>query len=340
MSAADPWAKALEGGRHPIYLLHGEEQFLIRKASAWLKKSVLDGAVEDFNFDRFDARESLKAARVVEAARTLPMMAPRRLVRVTHAEALLTDRNATQAAILLDYLKAPDPSTCLLLQATAKIKKNTKVYKAIAAQGLAYEAKTPYERELNGWVQSEARARGRRLHPNAAAFLVESVGRDLSSLDSALERLCLYVSEPEPIELHHVEEAIAHTRARTIWELLDAVAGRKPGLALAQAHELLEQGENPLGLLAMITRQVRQLIIGRSVKAKGADAKSVAQAAGVPPFRAQAFMRQLEKYRGEELIWALERLNATDRALKRSKIPSDLLFEAALLDLCAGGPVR
>ncbi|MFN3199337.1 MAG: DNA polymerase III subunit delta [Bradymonadia bacterium] len=333
------WSKTLDGGNQPIYLLHGEEPFLMRQAAQWLKETVLTGAVEDFNFDRFDARESVKAARVIEAARTLPMMAPRRLVRVIHAEVMLTDRNAAQAEVLLSYLKDPDPSSCLVLQAHSKIKKNTKVYKAIAKTGCVYEAKTPYERELPGWLAQQARRRGRVLRPDAASLMVDAVGRDLSGLDSALERLCLYVSEPDAIELKHVEDSVAHTRTRTIWELVDAIAARNAGQALAQAHELLSQGENPLGLLAMITRQVRQLIIGRSVRARGADAKAVAQAAGVPPFRAQSFMRQLDRYRGDELLWALNRLTAADQALKRSKVPSDLLFESALLDLCAGRQV-
>ena len=337
MAAQTAWPKILDEGRHPVYLLHGEEPFLIHHGGAWLQESVLAGAVADFNLDRFDARESVKAARVVEVCRTLPMMAARRMVRVMHAEALLKDRNAAQAEILLTYLKDPDPSTCLVLQAHDKIKKNTKVYKAIAASGLVYEAKTPYERELTGWVAAQAQGRGRVLRADAAAFLITAVGRDLSGLDSAVERLCLYVPESDPIELRHVEEVVGHTRARTIWELLDAITDRDVAKALAQVHELLSQGENPLGLLAMITRQVRQLVIGRSVRARGADAKAVAQAAGVPPFKAQSFIRQLDRYRGDELIQALDRLSQADQALKRSKLPAELLLEAAVLDVCARG---
>lgn len=327
------FGRELAGGKAPVYLIHGEEAFITRRAMDWLRGAVLAGAVEDFNLDRFDGRENTDAERIVQAARTLPMMAARRLVWVRNAEALF--KQSAGLDKLVEYVESPDPMSCLVFQAMERVKKNGKLYKRIAAHGCVLETKTPHERELVEWVRGAAEARERTLRPDAAAMLVEAIGRDLTALDIAVERLTLYVQAPAPIELEHVEATVPHTRVRTVWELIDAVADRDVARTLERAHQLLDQGEEPLRLLALIIYQFRQLLIGRAARDNGAPPQDAARLAGVPPFKTRGFLRQLDNYRRVELLVALERLAKADRALKSSKMPSGLIFEGVLLDLCA-----
>lgn len=49
------FGRELAGGKAPVYLIHGEEAFITRRAMDWLRGAVLAGAVEDFNLDRFVA---------------------------------------------------------------------------------------------------------------------------------------------------------------------------------------------------------------------------------------------------------------------------------------------
>jgi DNA polymerase-3 subunit delta len=321
-----------------VHLLHGDEAFLTRRAFAALRERVLAGAPEDFNLDRFDARDRPAVERIVEAARTLPMMAERRLVWVQNAELLFT-KAGDVVEPLVRYVSNPDPSTCLVLMAMEAVDKRGKLYKALQQHGTITESTAPRERDLPAWVAAQAKARGRALTADAAALLVESVGRDLATLDAAVDRLTLFVEGNAPIDVGAVEQVVPHSRARTVWELVDAVADRKAADALARAHELMGQGEEALKLLAMLARQFRQLLIGRGARANGASPEECAVAAGIPPFRARTFARQLDNYSGRELLAALERLADADRALKSSKLDEALILEGALLDLCsrAGG---
>ena len=140
-------ARSLARGEAPVYLIHGEEAFLTRQAGEWLRRTVLAGAVEDFNLDRFDGRESFDAERIVQAARTLPMMAPRRMIWVRNAEVVFK-QPAAAVAKLVEYVESPDPMSCLVFQAMDRVKKNGKLYKRIAKNGCVVEHKTPREREL------------------------------------------------------------------------------------------------------------------------------------------------------------------------------------------------
>ena len=117
------WASQLHDGEGLIYLLHGDETFVSRQAFDWLKERVLDPGLADFNLDRFDARDSFDAERIAQAARTLPMMASKRLVLVRNAEVVFT-RSKDAVNPLLKYVADPDPSTCLVFHAMARVKKN------------------------------------------------------------------------------------------------------------------------------------------------------------------------------------------------------------------------
>ncbi|MCB9549812.1 MAG: DNA polymerase III subunit delta [Myxococcales bacterium] len=326
--------KALKGGSAQLYLLHGDAALLTREAGEWLRQRVLDGAIEDFNLDRFDGGDRLDAEAIAQAARTLPMMAARRMVWVRNAEGLLNQAKGNLGP-LLKYVAAPDATTCLVFQANEKVKRTGALVKALEKDGCVLESRAPRDRELPRWVEERARLRGRRIESAAAALLVDAIGADLASLDGAVERLTLYVEGKGTIQAAHVEETVPHTRARTVWELTDAVADREPAKALGLAHLLLSQGEQPLRLLGVVNRQFRQLLIGHGARAAGASLQDAATQAGVPPFRVTAFARQVDRYQSRDLLVALDRLARADQDLKGSKLPGALIFEALLLDLCA-----
>ncbi len=328
------WSKELRDGDSPVYLVHGEESFLIRQASLWLRETVLAGGVEDFNLDRFDGRESFDGARISQACRTIPMMAPRRMVWVRNAEGVF-GRSKDALKPILEYLEQPDETTCLFFESSTRIKKNTVLYKRIQKAGLCYEVKVPRERELSGWVKDRFRSRNRQIETSAADRIVQSLGGDLSAVEAAVERLTLFVEPPATIQAEHVRECVPQTRLRTVWELVDAVAERNVSLALTRAHQLMDQGKAPLQLLALVTRQFRQLLIGHDVRSRGGTLSDAASKAGIPHFRERQFGTQLRNYNGGELVAALRRLEMTDGALKSSKLTHSTLFEAMILDLCA-----
>ena len=132
------WASQLHDGEGLIYLLHGDETFVSRQAFDWLKERVLDPGLADYNLDRFDARDSFEPS-VSLAARTLPMMASKRPVLVRNAEVVFT-RSKDAVNPLLKYVADPDPSTCLVFHAMARVKKNGALFKRIQKTGCVVES--------------------------------------------------------------------------------------------------------------------------------------------------------------------------------------------------------
>src|SRR4051812_30518692 len=111
--AQDPFEQ-LGDGEGPLYWICGKERFLVDRAVTGIKERVLDPRTRDFNYDLFYAKEA-GAPRIVGAARTLPMMAKRRLLIIRDADAL----DAKGLEPLIPYVGDPAPESCLVFVAEA-----------------------------------------------------------------------------------------------------------------------------------------------------------------------------------------------------------------------------
>ena len=85
--AGDPLDFLGDGEPGPLYWVYGKERFLVDRAVARLRERVLDPRTRDFNYDLLYGKEA-GPQKIIAAARTLPMMAKRRLIIVRDADGL------------------------------------------------------------------------------------------------------------------------------------------------------------------------------------------------------------------------------------------------------------
>jgi len=291
----------------PVYVLASAEPLLVDRALAALRDAAVPEALRAFNYDVVEGRGAT-AARVLGLARTVPMMAPRRMVLVRDVGAM----SAAELAGLVEYLDDPCPST-VLCATTAKVDRRLKFFAAAGKKKVLHELSAP--RDLAGWVSGEARRRGVAIRPDAVRRLVEAVGADLARLDISLEQLSLYAGG-EAITPDHVEDLVADTRERSVFELSDAIgAGDRPR-ALAAVASLMDQRQSAIGVVAMLARHVRQMSAYRSGRQAGMPKQELARAMGVPPFVVDKVGRQAERFGDAALDRAVAALAVADRALK------------------------
>src|SRR5262245_57468101 len=127
------------GAPDPIYLLQGEDD-VEKSGLAGEFEDLVDEGLRAFNVERIHAGDMTSGDKLVEgvaalaaAVRTLPMMAPRRIVIVLQAETMLTPKRESEAAgraleELQRLLERPDPLATLVF-VSAAIDKRTKMWK-------------------------------------------------------------------------------------------------------------------------------------------------------------------------------------------------------------------
>ncbi|MBW2212814.1 MAG: hypothetical protein JRF48_00005, partial [Deltaproteobacteria bacterium] len=101
-SLNDVTTRASKGSLDPVYVLVGTERLLIERVVDAVRKAVDSMGAPGFNVEVFDGK-GLDAARVISAARTLPMMADTRLVLLRHMDAM----TPTEQTKLVEYLDDP-----------------------------------------------------------------------------------------------------------------------------------------------------------------------------------------------------------------------------------------
>jgi DNA polymerase III subunit delta len=312
----------------PVYVLHGPERFLVDEAIARLRAAVLAGPMAELNFRRMRA-EDCSGAEILAEARSMPMLAKRRLVVVESVDKLKTD----DWDVLDPYLAAPHPETCLVLVAAHLDLRKGAVSRA-NRRGQVHKAEPLKDDRVGEFARSRAAARKVRLDPGAVAALGAAVGADCAALDDAVERLGLYAGEGGLATEKDVAEVVTAVRQHSVFELVEAIGNRNPAAALALLVRLLGHREEPLRLAALVARHLRQLLGAKIHDHMGTDHGALAGLLGVPPFVVKKLLAQGRRFRGREIEAALARLARADVELKSSRRPDDLVLEEAVMDLC------
>src|SRR5215831_7923555 len=275
-AGADPLAPLREGEPGPLYFLHGKERYLVDRAVDLLRARVLDPRTRDFNYELFYGKEA-GAARIAQAARTLPMMARRRLILVRDADEMKAD----ELAGLIPYVSAPAPETCLVFVAE-KADQRLKFFSSFKKHGVLVKLDPLYERQLPDFVRGEARARGVSLSPDAVQLVVDEIGAELGQLADAVERLAIYAGERKQVTAEDVVEVVATTRQRSVFELANAVGEGDRARALTVLASMLDARESGVRIVAMLARHLRQLWMAQELLARGAGKMDLASALGIP----------------------------------------------------------
>ena len=314
---------AIERGEiAPVYALGGDEPYLVARCLSALRRAVLgeEGASgPNLNLDVYDLREQ-PLAQLLNTARTLPMFATRRLVVGRD----LGESTAEQQAPLLEYLRDPNPSTCLVLLLAGKIDGRLKLVQTLRKGGYLHEFNALKDWQVQDWLTAEARRRGLKLDPDAARALAEAAGPDLGRLSVCLEQVALHAGSEARLTAADVEAVIPESRARGVFELTKAIGAGQTERALALLGNLLRNREPPLRIQYMLLRQLRQIWKAKELDRSGAPGPEIAARVGLAPYFLDDVLVPARRMSERALAQSFELLYQADRTLKSSRVDPDL----------------
>ncbi|MDR3587028.1 MAG: DNA polymerase III subunit delta [Desulfosporosinus sp.] len=311
----------------PVYLWHGEDRFLIQEALRVLKSFYFATDPSGSGIELVSAKE-LSPANIVERANTMSFFANRLVVvdEVTYFQ----DGQTADLEPFLDYFSNPNLSTCLLFIAES-VHRGRKFYKTLDRTGEILEFCAPKRpQEWFAWVQSELKARGKSMDTQVATLFIEWSGHHVGVLSQELDKLVIFIGDRQKITAEDIRAITTRTMEASIFDLLDAVAGRATAKALKTLHEVLRI-EHPLKVLALLVRQVRLLLGCDALRRRGGNVAEAPSALGISPYEAQKVWQQSLKLSKEQLSVALFECLNTDLALKTGGGDPSLLLELMIV---------
>jgi DNA polymerase-3 subunit delta len=321
MPAATPGAvrKQIASGKpDPIYLLQGEDD-VEKSALAAQFAELVDEGLRAFNTDRIHAGDLTTGdkladgvAALVAAARTLPMMSPRRVVTVLQADTLLAPKRESDAAArALDELEAlikqPEPQTTLVLVA-GSLDKRSRMYKLLMKHATTVECGDIEDQaDAERWVRTRVASEGAEIEPLAARLIAQRAGTDVKRLRGDVDRLLLYALGQKAISAADVRDLVGPAALQDDWAMTNAIEAGEVADALRQLALMLDAGaaaEKILGQLGWLVRSKFHVLPAN------------------------------------ELTGAVEAVFRTDIDLKRSAGDPRVLLERLVVELCAGKRTR
>ena len=243
-----------------VYLVLGDDEYeKIALASEF--DELIDPDLRAFNVARFHGGDASLGA-ILDAARTLPMMAPRRLVVVTHAERVLEPARESQAAVrdaeaLLEFVGHP-PDHVVVVLVAANLDARRKVTKRLLAATTVVQCGVlETVGDAQRWIDATVTASGAKISAAAVRALSQRVGPDLGRLRGEVERLMLFAADQDEITEADVLEVAGPSAAHDDWAVAGAIERGQTSVALRELAVTLESGAVPymvLGQLGWVAR--------------------------------------------------------------------------------------
>jgi DNA polymerase-3 subunit delta len=312
----------------PVYVIHGEEAFLKRQVLSALRRLVLGPGDDGFGVCTFAGDKATFSAIHTEL-RTLPFLAPRRLVVVENADPFVK----LERARLEQYVATPAETGVLVLDLQTWLT-NTRLAKQLPDAAILI-CKTPATHKLPEWCMAWCKAQhDKELPLTAARMLVDLIGADMGLLDQELLKLATYVGDGKRIDASVVELLTGDSRAEKTWGIFELIGNGQTGEALTFLARLFDQGEDPMRLLGAFSAHLRQLAKVARLHGQGVSVYDAQEQAGVPPFarrNTEHYLRKLGQRRQDSLYdWLIE----TDSGMKgSSQLPPRTLLERLVVRL-------
>lgn len=316
-----------------FYIFYGEDEFTRSETVADLRHRM--GELGELNTISLDGR-SVTLDELRRACETVPFLADRRLVIVTSLLTRLThgkERGFQEGLLLL--LQALPDTTRLVFVEDGDLPEDHPVLKFAAGrkEGFVRRFVPPSQEALPGWIQQRARRYGGEIGREAAARLAQIIGPgNLRLLDQEIVKLVTYAGPGRTITADDVAQLVPYVQQAVIFDLVDALGRREGREAALLLHRLLDAGENPMGILAMVVRQFRLIIMAKDLAGQGENAVSIARLLGIQPFVARKVVAQSNYFTMVQLERVYRYLLDLDLAIK-----SGSLTPEAALDLLVAG---
>ena len=306
----------------PVYVLFGPEVYLRDLAAKTIcDRNFAPGELRDFNETEFSLNTEGKLSSALSAAEQLPMMAARRVIRVTDVRVSATGMRDTlredDEQTLLAYLERPtDFSTVIFL--ADEFDKRRKMAKHLIDQAVAVEFVELGDAELTKWAREKIKDVDSEIDESSLRLLIATVGPDVRRLTTEIDKLSTAALPGKVISRDLIESLVSNSRDVSNFDLTDHLfAGRKRD-ALKTLKKILDDGGEPLALLGLLSSNVRRLLMAKEAMNDGVDRAQVARIAKLRYSDQEPFLAAARRADARKLHRAIQLLAKTDVAIKTS----------------------
>lgn len=329
-----------------FYILYGKDDFSLQQALEEIKNELGNREMLEVNTSILDGQQ-LSLIQLRDACSAVPFLCPNRLVivkgllgrfeqrsgverRVTRARAKLNS-GLEEWMGLVDCVKQMSPTTVLVL-VDGEIKANNRLLKSLMPLAQVMTFRPLKDKELSNWIQDRVKQGGGVISPGAVKLLVGLVGADLWVMSGEIDKLLAYCAG-QVITEDSVKQVTSYAREANIFVLVDAILEGRMKVAQQLLHQLIQEGASPSYILAMITRQLRLIVMAKELGQGLFRPEIRSRLEPTSDYGLEKAIRQAKAYTLERVKKTYQKLLEADIAIKTGKYDGDLALDLLVVEL-------
>ena len=307
-----------------VYLVFGEEKYLVRENIEKIKENVVDKSMEMMNLSIFEGKA--EADKIIAASETLPFMSDYRMVLVKDSG--LFDRGRKDDTEKLKEYMDKIPESTVICFREDKVDKRNALYKAVKKYGVCMEFEFLKDRELIKWVCEKGE---KRIKSPMAEYLIKNVGTSMETLEGELNKLLSGTGDGGEITKGLIDSLCTKSPETNVFEMVEAIGRKQPEKALEIYNNMLRMKQSPMYVLKMAARQFKLIMQCKYLKGRGKNASQIAEELNQRSFIIKGCLGQADNFKMSSLVSALEDCAKCDMDFKSGRITDKLGVEVIIL---------
>ena len=309
------------------YLFIGDEEYLKEEGLKKLNSRLILDTSQNLDRTVFYG-DSVTGDQVLSSLLSVPMLASKRIVTVRDAQRM----DPKGKKIILEYLKNPVPSSCLILVAHG-VNLKQGYWRDLSKITKVYDFRRLSRFETGRLILSYVKKYDMSITDEARELLIENVGGDTLRLLSELEKLISFKSGTSRIDRDDVERVVGFGKLQSIFKLQDSLGKGRTNEALATVEDLLLWNEKPTRILASLGGFYLTMLRLKRQPQETSPGESAARF-GLSSFYLKKCSAHLSRFSEEDLLSALSLTSQKELQIKEGASCVRPLLSTYITQLC------
>ena len=317
-----------------VYLICGEEKYLVDKTIADMKKRWVSPGAESLDFYLKDQTNSEMPLDEFQSLVGSPPFMSKYRMTVIRNLGLWANRAPSSASEVEKWKAAissiPEFSSVIFVEDKVD-KRKKQLLEAVSGVGTLAEFSFQNEETLTKWIKSSFARKNITTSPICISSLISRTDSSMRMIESEVTKIMLYcenkgVKELNMDLLNRLSIPDVHA---SVFNMTDAIGNRQPGKALEILNDLITLKEAIPKIRLMLARHIRHLICAKEI----GNAPEIASRLKVHPFVAKNLVSQTRVFTIAQLEKIYMLCFESDQWVKTGKMDDRTSMEV-LLSAC------
>ena len=322
-----------------IRVICGDDEFAVSNALDARLDAITTPDLRDANVTTFDSPNT-SLSEVMDTSRAVPFMSDRRAVVVKGMLGPLEDRKGRVRADWSELGKviARDGFSIvneLIFVDYVPLRLSNPNLKPLAAVAEVERYSPPKRGELEKWVRERTLHHDLQFTAKGLATFMLLAGDATRRIDSELNKLALY-ADGRRLNERDVALMVSDAHDDGIFRVVDAVIDRNSRSAIGGLHRIVQNGETVDGVIHLLSRQIRTLILAKEMMARGVPRQEMGTRLEIRfNWLLEKTTRQASRSGMERLVAMHRQILEVDHGTKTGRLNRDLSMEILIAKLAS-----